>query len=54
VTAVPVYAMTRGNSLEYLGEVMADGTETAFRLKAPSDAQKIVLDPKQTILSTLK
>jgi hypothetical protein len=54
VTAVPVYAMTRGNSLVFLGEVLADGAETAFRLNAPSDARKIVLDPEQTILSTLK
>jgi len=54
VTAVPVYALTRSNSLIYLGQVLADGAETAFRLTAPSDAQKIVLDPKQTILSTLK
>jgi hypothetical protein len=54
VTAVPMYAMTRGNSLVFLGEVLADGAETAFRLNAPSDARKIVLDPEQTILSTLK
>jgi hypothetical protein len=54
VTAVPVYAMTSGNSLVFLGEVLADGAETAFRLNAPSDARKIVLDPKQTILTTLK
>ena len=54
VTAVPVYAMTSGNSLVFLGEVLADGAETSFRLNAPSDAKKIVLDPKQTILATLK
>ncbi|HYU45069.1 MAG TPA: M1 family aminopeptidase [Terriglobales bacterium] len=54
VTAVPVYAMTSGNSLVFLGEVLADGTETSFRLNAPSDARKIVLDPKQTILTKLK
>ncbi len=54
VTAVPVYAATAGNTLVFLGEVLADGRETAFRLTAPSDARKIVLDPKQTILTTLK
>ena len=54
VTAVPVYAMTRGNSLVFLGEVLADGVESSFRLSAPSDARKVVLDPKQTILTTLK
>ena len=54
VTAVPVYAMTSANSMVFLGEVLADGTETTFRLNAPGDARKIVLDPKQTILTTLK
>jgi hypothetical protein len=53
VTAVPVYATTAGNSLVFLGEVLADGAETAFRLIAPSGARKIVLDPKQTILTSL-
>jgi hypothetical protein len=40
--------------LVFLGEVLADGAETSFRLSAPSDARKIVLDPEQTILTTLK
>jgi aminopeptidase N len=54
VTAVPVYATTANNALVFLGEVLADGAETAFRLTAPSDVRKIVLDPKQTILSAPK
>ncbi len=54
VTAVPVYAATAGNGLVFLGEVLADGRETGFRLTAPSGARKIVLDPKQTILSAPK
>jgi hypothetical protein len=54
VTAVPVYGATAGNALVFLGEVLADGRETAFRLTAPSDMRKIVLDPKQTILTALK
>ncbi len=54
VTAVPVYATTAANALVFLGEVLADGRETAFRLTAPSDVRKIVLDPKQTILTALK
>jgi len=54
VTAVPVYATTAGSELVFLGEVLADGPETAFRLPAPSDMRKIVLDPKQTILSAPK
>ncbi|MGD0468625.1 MAG: M1 family aminopeptidase [Terriglobales bacterium] len=54
VTAVPVYAATAGNALIFLGEVLADGAETGFRLIAPSNVRKIVLDPKQTILSAPK
>ena len=54
VTAVPVYAMTSRNSLVFLGQVLADGAETGFRLTAPSGTRKIVLDPKQTILTNLK
>jgi hypothetical protein len=54
VTAVPVYAATASNALIFLGEVLADGRETAFRLTAPTMVRKIVLDPKQTILSAPK
>jgi hypothetical protein len=54
VTAVPVYATTAGNAMIFLGEVLADGRETAFRLTAPTELRKIVLDPKHTILTTLK
>jgi len=52
VTAVPVYGATSGDGLVFLGEVLADGAETAFRLTAPSEVRKVVLDPKQTILAT--
>jgi hypothetical protein len=54
VTAVPVYATTANNEQIFLGEVLADGAETAFRLTAPADVRKVVLDPKQTILSAPK
>jgi hypothetical protein len=54
VTAIPVYATTATNTQVFLGEVLADGPETTFRLIAPSDAHKIVLDPNQTILRVLK
>jgi hypothetical protein len=54
VTAVPVYASTATNTLVFLGEVLADGHETAFRLTAPGNTRKIVLDPKQTILRVSK
>jgi len=52
VTAVPVYGATTGNTLVYLGEVLADGAETAFRLSGPANLRKIVLDPKQTVLTS--
>ncbi len=51
VTAIPVYASTSANTLVFLGEVLADGHDTAFRLIAPSNTRKIVLDPNQTILT---
>jgi hypothetical protein len=54
VTAVPVYAMASGNSLVFLGQVLADGAETGFRLTTPSGTRKIVLDPNKTILTALK
>jgi peptidase M1-like protein len=54
VTAVPVYAVTAGNSMVFLSEVLADGPETPFRLNAPTNTRKIVLDPRQTVLTTLK
>lgn len=54
VTAVPVYASTSSNALIFLGEVLADGPETPFHLTVPTTARKIVLDPKQTILSAPK
>ncbi|MGO9862553.1 MAG: M1 family metallopeptidase [Terriglobales bacterium] len=55
VTAVPVYAITApGNAQVFLGEVLADGPDTAFRLPAPTAVRKILLDPKQTILSAPK
>ncbi len=54
VTAVPVYAATVENGLVFLGEVLADGAETTFRLPAPSGVRKIVLDPRQTILRAVK
>ena len=54
VTAVPVYGSTANNALVFLGEVLADGRETTFRLTGPANLRKIVLDPRQTILTTLK
>lgn len=54
VTAVPVYATTATNAHVFLGEVLADGAETPFRLTAPADARRIILDPRQTILSAPK
>jgi hypothetical protein len=54
VTAVPVYAATAGNALVFLGEVLADGPETTFRLTAPGAVHKVVLDPRQTILTAVK
>lgn len=58
VTAIPVYGLTPANVLVFLGQVLADGRETAFRLASPSSSvqrvHKVVLDPYQTILTAPK
>ncbi len=54
VTAVPVYGETASKSLVFLGQVLADGPDTSFRLNAPNTVRKIVLDPNQTILTAPK
>jgi hypothetical protein len=54
VTAIPVYGETATHALIFLGEVLADGNETTFHLTTPTPIHKIVLDPRQTILSKLK
>jgi hypothetical protein len=54
VTPIPVYAATTGNSLVFLGQVLADGQETTFHLIAPDGTRKVVLDPNQTLLTSPK
>ena len=53
VTSVPVYAVTTGKPV-LLGRVFADGDESSFHVSAPAGTHKIVLDPNQTILTSLK
>lgn len=50
VTSVPLYASVAGKMV-LLGQVFADGPETAFHLSASPSARKVVLDPDQTLLS---
>jgi hypothetical protein len=54
VTAIPVYGLTPANTTVFIGQVLADGPETTFHLTAPAGTRKIVLDPRQTVLTTLK
>jgi hypothetical protein len=54
VTSVPVYALVAGKQTVLLGRVFADGEESSFRLAAPADVRKIVLDPNETILTSPK
>jgi hypothetical protein len=54
VTAIPVYGVTPANTTVFLGQVLADGPETSFHLTAPAGTRRIVLDPRQTVLTTLK
>jgi hypothetical protein len=50
VTPVPLYAF-RAGKMTLLGQVFADGTETAFQLTAPAGTRKVLIDPKQTLLA---
>ncbi len=54
VTAIPVYGVTASNATVFLGMVLADGPDTSFHLNAPAGTHKILLDPRQTVLTTLK
>jgi aminopeptidase N len=54
ITAVPIYAESSASSLLFLGQVMADGKETTFRLTTPAKVDKVVIDPRQTILTAPK
>jgi hypothetical protein len=54
VTSVPLYAVVSGNASVFIGRVFADGTESSFHLSAPAGTRKILLDPKQTILTAPK
>jgi len=50
VSPVPIYASHAGK-LVFLGRVMADGPETPFRMHAPANTRKVVVDPSHTVLS---
>jgi len=54
VTSVPIYAVGSGKASVFIGRVFADGTESSFHLSAPAGTRKILLDPKQTILTAPK
>ena len=54
VTAVPIYAVIGNDSRLLVGQVLADGLETPFRLVAPAGTRKILVDPEQTILTSAK
>jgi hypothetical protein len=54
VTAIPVYGVTATNTTILLGQVLADGKETSFRLNAPASVRRIALDVHQSVLTTLK
>src|SRR5262249_46739360 len=53
VTSVPLYASLPGKNV-FLGRVFAEGEETQFRISAPLNTRRILLDPEQTLLSRNK
>ena len=54
VTSVPVYGIVSGKQPILLGRVFADGEESTFHVAAPAGVRKIVLDPYETVLTTLR
>jgi hypothetical protein len=54
VTSLPIYAVVANQAPVLLGRVFADGPETSFHLSAPAGTHKLLLDPKQTILTSPK
>jgi hypothetical protein len=50
VTPIPVYAALAGRTV-FLGQVFADGPETAFHMIAPAGTRKLLLDPNETLLT---
>ncbi len=51
VTSVPIYgAVATANQPVFLGRVFADGSETSFRLEAPADVTRVLVDPYQSVL----
>lgn len=51
IAGVPLY-VTGAQGRSYLGTVVADGPETAFRFHARSQPRKIIIDPQMTLLCT--
>jgi len=52
VTSVPIYGAvaTANQQPIFLGRIFADGSETSFRLEAPADVTRILVDPYQSVL----
>lgn len=53
VTAVPIYAVTRGKS-SFVKRIFVEGAETQFHLSVPAGTRKLLIDPEKTILSRNK
>lgn len=51
VTSVPIYAVVPDKPPQWIGRVFADGAESSFRLTAPVNTRRIVLDPDGTVLA---
>ncbi len=54
VTSVPLYRIGSGRSTVLLGRVFADGPESTFRIAAPAGTRKVLIDPRETILTAPK
>jgi hypothetical protein len=50
ITLVPLYAARGDGAPVLVARIFADGEETTFRLKLPAGANRLLLDPYNTIL----
>jgi hypothetical protein len=50
IAPVPLYVSTASGRTNYLGTVVTSGEETSFTFTSATDAHKIVVDPRMTLL----
>jgi hypothetical protein len=50
MTLVPIYAVTADSRRVLVGQVLADGAQSQFRLSVPAGTKRLLMDPFETVL----